>query len=96
MELSIEWMFEVIRILIYYSLSPFKTLKIFISWLFFRNSNSGPDNRVNTAILCDSNPAPQKKVKKQQILNTDERTCEDVITSLGSVDLIIEHCNTLL
>jgi len=82
-ELLIERMFETMRMLIHYSLSPLSTLKLFISWLFFQNRNDGPDELVDTSTLGDSNPVLQKQVRRQQSLNTDGRTCEDVITALG-------------
>jgi hypothetical protein len=84
MELLIERIFEVVRTLIHYFLSPFKTLRLLLCWLFFGKSNSqGPDGLVDSSTLGDSNPALQKQVKRQQTLNMDERTCEDVIRDLG-------------
>jgi len=82
-ELLIERIFETVRTLIHYFLSPFNTLKLFISWLFFGKVNCGPDDLVNTSTLGNSNPILQKQARRQQSLNTDERTCEDVITALG-------------
>lgn len=84
-ELLIERMFETMRTLIHYSLSPLSTLRLLISWLFFPNRNEGPDELVDTSTLGDSNPVLQKQVRRQQTLNTDGRTCEDVITALGWV-----------
>uniref|UniRef100_A0A7I4ED24 Partial AB-hydrolase lipase domain-containing protein n=1 Tax=Physcomitrium patens TaxID=3218 RepID=A0A7I4ED24_PHYPA len=77
-EIFIERIFEIVRSFIYYSLSPFKTAKLFLKFLLFSDSNPEPDDLVETSTLGDSNPALQK-----QTLNTDGRTCEDVITSLG-------------
>lgn len=82
-EILIERIFEIVRILIQYSLSPFKTLRLFLSWILFGKSNSGSNDLVDTSTLGNPSPALQKQVKRQQNLNTDERTCEDVITSLG-------------
>lgn len=85
-EIFIERIFEIVRSFIYYSLSPFKTAKLFLKFLLFSDSNPEPDDLVETSTLGDSNPALQKQVKQKQTLNTDGRTCEDVITSLGCVD----------
>ena len=82
-QLSIERLFEIVRNYIYYCLSPFQTFKRLLRWLFLSDSNSVADDVVDTATLGDSNPAPQKQVKNGRTLNTDGRTCEDVITSLG-------------
>lgn len=84
-EILIERVFETVQTLIHYVLSPFNTLKLFISWLFFSHFNREPDHLVDTSTLGDSNPAIQKQARRQQSLNTDERTCEDVITALGWV-----------
>lgn len=83
MELLIESIFEVMRTLIHYSLSPFKTFKLFLCWMVFGKSNSGSDDLVNSSTLGDSNPALRKQVRRQQNLNMDERTCEDFIRDLG-------------
>ena len=82
-ELLIERIFETVQTLIHYVLSPSSTLKLFISWLFFCHFKRKPDDLVDTSTLGDSNPAIQKQARRQQSLNTDERTCEDVITALG-------------
>lgn len=82
-QLFIERLFEVVRNYIYYCLSPFQTFKRLVRWTFISDSNPVADDIVDTATLGDSNPAPQKQVKNGQTLNTDGRTCEDVITSLG-------------
>jgi len=84
-ELLIERVFETVQTLIHYVLSPFNTLKLFISWLFFSHFKCESDDLVDTSTLGDSNPAIQKQARRQQSLNTDGRTCEDVITALGWV-----------
>ena len=81
MELLIERVFEVVQTLVHYSLSPFKTLKLLLSWVFFGKSSSS--SSVSSSTLGDANPALQTKPKRQQGLNVDERTCEDVIKDLG-------------
>lgn len=84
MELFIERTFEVVRNFIYYLLSPFETFKVLFRWVWFNDpyQDSG-EEVVDTATLGDSDATPQKQLKQGQSLNTDGRTCEDVITSLG-------------
>lgn len=82
-ELLIERIFETVRTLIHYFLSPFNTLKLFLSWLIFSKLNREPADLVDTSTLGDANPSLQKQVRRHQSLNTDGRTCEDVITALG-------------
>ena len=89
MELMIERVFEVVRYIVHHVLSPFKTLREFIHWAFFRDTNYNDDTEITVtdkATLGDSDPVPQKqKQVPQQPLNTDNRTCQDIITSLGFV-----------
>lgn len=87
MELFIEHVFEVVRNIVHHVLSPFKTLREFIHWAFFRDTSYNDDTDVaHMATLGDSDPHPQKqKQVPQQPLNTDNRTCQDIITSVGLV-----------
>ncbi|KAG0607690.1 hypothetical protein M758_8G047800 [Ceratodon purpureus] len=84
-ELMIERVFEVVRYVIHHVLSPFKTFRELIHWAFFRDTSYNDDTETtNMATLGDSEPTPQKqKQVPQQPLNTDNRTCQDIITSLG-------------
>lgn len=86
-ELMIERVFEVVRNIVHHVLSPFKTLREFIHWAFFRDTSYNDDTvATDMATLGDSEPAPHKlKQVPQQPLNTDNRTCQDIITSLGLV-----------
>ena len=85
MELFIERVFDLVRKLLLYGLSPFQTLKLLARKLYFQRINDGEDDlTVRTATLGDSGPDPKyKKEKKQAAMYTDARSCEDVITELG-------------
>jgi hypothetical protein len=87
-ELFIERVFEVVRKGVHHLLSPFQTLKEVTLWVRFRDlaqDNIGAEV-VETNILGGDEPVPQVKVQgRQQTLNTDSRTCGDIITSLGLV-----------
>ncbi|KAG0555360.1 hypothetical protein KC19_12G163800 [Ceratodon purpureus] len=84
MELAIERVFEVIRNIIYLSLSPLETLKLVLWWFFLSDPKPSGDEYVEgAAVLGNSDPALHKLLKRREGLNTDGRTCEDVITSLG-------------
>jgi len=85
MELTIERVFDIVRYIIHHVISPFKTLREFIHWAFFRDTSYHDDTEsTDMATLGDSDPVPQKqKQVLQQPLNTDNRTCQDIITSLG-------------
>lgn len=84
MELAIERVFEVVRTIIYFSLSPLETLKLVLWWFFLSDPTAAGGKYVEgAAVLGDSDPGLHKPLKRGQDLNTDGRTCEDVITSLG-------------
>ena len=83
MELTIERVFEVVRNIIYFSLSPFDTVKLILWWFFLSEPTLANGEYVEGAVLGDSDPGLHKQLKRGQDLNTDGRTCEDVITSLG-------------
>jgi hypothetical protein len=76
--------FEVVRTIIFLSLSPLETLKLVLWWFFWSDPKPAGDEYVEgAAVLGDSDPALHKPLKRRQDLNTDGRTCEDIITSLG-------------
>ena len=83
----IERVFEVVRYIVHHVLSPFKTLREFIHWAFFRDTSYNDDRETaDMAILGESEPVPlRQKQVPQQPLNTDNRTCQDMITCLGLV-----------
>lgn len=87
MELLIEQVFEVVRNIVHRVLSPFKTLTEFLHWGFFLDTSYDDDAATaDMATLGDSDPQPQKQKRvPRQPLNTDNRTCQDIITSLGLV-----------
>lgn len=84
-ELLIERVFEVVRSLVHHVLSPFKTLREFLYWAFFRDTSYNDDTDLaDMATLGNSDPdAPKQKQVPHHPLNTDNRTCQDIITSLG-------------
>ncbi|KAG0558014.1 hypothetical protein KC19_11G172800 [Ceratodon purpureus] len=84
-ELFIERVFDVVHSIVHHVLSPFKTLREFFQWAFFRDTSYNDDtDTAEMATLGDSHPHPQKqKQVPQQPLNTDNRTCQDIIISLG-------------
>ncbi|XP_024356464.1 uncharacterized protein [Physcomitrium patens] len=84
-ELQIERVFEVVRYIIHHVLSPFKTFGEFIHWAFFRDTSyNDASDLADVATLGASDPVPHKqKQVPQQPLNTDNRTCQDIIRSVG-------------
>lgn len=83
-ELSIERVFDVVRKVLLYCLSPLQTLKLLTRELCTYRKEDKDTEEVQTATLGDSNPAPSiKKEKHHPAMNTDARSCEDVITDLG-------------
>jgi hypothetical protein len=85
-ELFIERVFDDVRNLIYSGLAPCETVKLLFKRCFHSNLYEHSQlETVNTATLSAADPTPQKHVKSEQNLNTDARTCEDVITGLGWV-----------
>lgn len=86
-ELSIERIFEVVRRFIQICFSPLAILNlIFNKFKSNRSVEDDDDNVVvtgTTSLLGDSDPTPHKQVRREQALNTDGRTCEDIISSLG-------------
>lgn len=84
-ELSIERIFDGVRRFIQICFSPLAILN-FIFNRFKSNRSVDDDEYVvvgTTSTLGDSDPTPHKEVRRGQTLNTDGRTCEDIISSLG-------------
>lgn len=78
-ELSIEHIFEVVRGFIQICFSPLVILNLIFNKL---KANQSVDAATST--LGDSDPTPHKRqVFRGQTLNTDGRTCKDIISSLG-------------
>ncbi|XP_071694456.1 uncharacterized protein [Rutidosis leptorrhynchoides] len=89
-EIVIETIFDVIHRTIRCFLCPLDSLRMLLSWSSSSSSgtkkNQSKDSApvVATATLADSDPAPtEKKSNLSNKLNTDSRTCRDVITELG-------------
>lgn len=61
-------------------ISPWESLRVFLKW----SSPDDPSAYVATATLAKDDPTPtERKTRLNNSLNTDGRTCEDVITELG-------------
>ena len=86
-ELSIERIFDVVRRIIQICFSPLAILNLIFFNRFKSTPSVGDDDYVvvgtTSTTLGDSDPTPQKQVRRGQTLNTDGRTCEDIISSLG-------------
>ncbi|VFQ87146.1 unnamed protein product [Cuscuta campestris] len=89
-EISIETVFEFFHKAAHCVLSPFDSFKGMINWFAsdsadFRNApNDGVAVSVTTNTLSDNDPTPgERKTSFYHSLNTDARTCKDVITELG-------------
>ncbi|XP_057474174.1 uncharacterized protein LOC130762511 [Actinidia eriantha] len=88
-EIFIEGIFDIVHKAAHSVLSPSETVKALFGW--FSSHNSGPgdtardfDATVSTATLGDDDPTPtETNTTFHQSLNTDARTCQDVITELG-------------
>ncbi|CAM0881285.1 unnamed protein product [Alopecurus aequalis] len=84
-EIFIESVFDVIHRGAHYVLSPSELWQMLFSWI--RGNRVGHHNSVvdvTTANIGSDNPVPtERKTVYRHALNTDSRTCEDVITELG-------------
>ncbi|CAH9082629.1 unnamed protein product [Cuscuta europaea] len=89
-EISIETIFEFFHKAAHCALSPFDTLREVMKWFSSDSSecrnapSDGVAVSVTTNTLSDNDPAPgERKTSFYHSLNTDARTCKDVITELG-------------
>lgn len=87
-EIFIEAVFDIVHKAAYCLLSPLETARRVIRWFCFRRSkdkaSSVSDASVPTTVLAEGDPAPTTRaVTFRDSLNTDTRTCRDVITELG-------------
>ncbi|KAI3735262.1 hypothetical protein L6452_14754 [Arctium lappa] len=96
MEIFIETIFDGIHKVTSCFISPMDSLREFLRW-----SSPGfsgdvhPDDSiayVATATLPEDNPIPTTRLHNS--LNTDARTCQDVITELGAQGLSESGCTT--
>ncbi|XP_050376324.1 uncharacterized protein LOC126793748 [Argentina anserina] len=87
-EIFIEAVFDVVHKAAHFVLHPFVALRTLFG-LFSSNSNredaydDASEATVPTATLGDDDAAPTERNTSFQALNTDARTCQDVITELG-------------
>ncbi|KAG7590038.1 Alpha/Beta hydrolase fold [Arabidopsis suecica] len=94
-EIAIEAIFDFFHKATHLLLSPSEAFAILLSW--FSSSSHSPkenhgdvtdDGTVQTATLGDTDPSPterpiERPTRLYNSMNTDTRTCQDVITELG-------------
>jgi len=94
-EIGIEAIFDFFHKATHLLLSPSEAFAILLSW--FSSSSRSPkenhgevayDETVQTATLGDTDPSPTERpvespTRLYNSMNTDTRTCQDVITELG-------------
>ncbi|KAH9311929.1 hypothetical protein KI387_026964, partial [Taxus chinensis] len=91
MQIIIDLAFDVVTRVLHFLLSPLQTCRLVIQRLIVSQHASKSDVVVSenavpvqTSTLGDCDPSLNvRQTKFQQSLNTDARTCEDVITELG-------------
>ncbi|KAK6148665.1 hypothetical protein DH2020_019577 [Rehmannia glutinosa] len=88
-EIFIESAFDVVYKAAHCLLAPIDTIGRAFRWFSQRNGHKdvpseGFVTSVSTSVLSDDDPTPaERKTTFQSSLNTDARTCQDVITELG-------------
>ncbi|KAJ1690618.1 hypothetical protein LUZ63_014773 [Rhynchospora breviuscula] len=89
-EMFIESVFEMVQKVAHFILSPTEAGNKVYSWLYphangnDEGSDSDTDIPIQTATIGSENPIPtQRQISYPHYLNTDSRTCEDVIAELG-------------
>lgn len=90
-EIVIETVFDCFHKLAHIILSPSQAFKLLFWWCFSNNNDSvkedcGSESQVPvpTSMLGDNDPIPtERSTTFHDSLNTDARTCQDVITELG-------------
>ncbi|KAK2647822.1 hypothetical protein Ddye_015311 [Dipteronia dyeriana] len=89
-EIFIEAVFDVVHKAAHCILSPSKAFRIVQKWLSYGSSSTEgfhddfSDAFMQTATLGENDPAvTERKTTFHQSMNTDARTCQDVITELG-------------
>ncbi|KAI5660166.1 hypothetical protein M9H77_28959 [Catharanthus roseus] len=88
-EIFIESIFDFFHKAIRCLLAPLDTVSTVFQWFYY--GSSGPVNHpseesgasVTTATLAETDPTPTERKTTFHSLNTDARTCQDVITELG-------------
>ncbi|XP_021905478.1 uncharacterized protein LOC110820337 [Carica papaya] len=89
-EIFIETIFDFFHKAAHFLLSPSEACRILLRWFFplsagiSESSDTGLDDSVPTTTLGEDDPALAERTSSfHQSLNTDARTCQDVITELG-------------
>ncbi|GMH01068.1 hypothetical protein Nepgr_002907 [Nepenthes gracilis] len=87
-EISIEAIFDAFHRVAHFLLSPSEAFRTVLGWAFHRRSGAfvqtfASVESVPTATLGESDPTPTERKNAYNSLNTDARTCQDVITELG-------------
>uniref|UniRef100_A0A0A9DLB9 Partial AB-hydrolase lipase domain-containing protein n=1 Tax=Arundo donax TaxID=35708 RepID=A0A0A9DLB9_ARUDO len=83
-EIFIESVFDIVHKGAHYVLSPSELWQKLCRWIHGSGHDSSSVVDVPTANVGSDNPVPsEKKTVYRHSLNTDSRTCEDVITELG-------------
>ncbi|XP_034595153.1 uncharacterized protein [Setaria viridis] len=83
-EIFIESVFDIVHKGAHYVLSPSEVWQKLFSWIHGSGHDTSPVVDVPTANVGSDNPVPtERKAVNRHSLNTDSRTCEDVITELG-------------
>lgn len=90
-EIFIEAIFDVVHKAAHFILSPLEALRKLSGWISSHNGGTRENDgsvleaSFTTATLGENDPAPTERntTFHHQSLNTDARTCQDVITELG-------------
>ncbi|KAL4633251.1 hypothetical protein ACB092_04G109700 [Castanea dentata] len=89
-EIFIEAIFDVVHKAAHFILSPSEAFRKLFRWVLYyigrtkENHGNVVEVSVTTDTLGENDPAPaEQNVTFYQSLNTDARTCQDVITELG-------------
>ncbi|KAK9748216.1 hypothetical protein RND81_02G043800 [Saponaria officinalis] len=86
-EICIEAIFDTVHKVAHFLLSPSEAFRILSGWVFpkrnFHDTAHESVETVPTAVLGENEVAPVERKATFHPLNTDARTCQDVITELG-------------
>ncbi|KAK3164490.1 hypothetical protein QOZ80_1AG0019660 [Eleusine coracana subsp. coracana] len=83
-EIFIESVFDIVHKGVHYVFSPSEVWQNVFCWIHGSGCESSSVVDVPTANVGSEDPVPaEKKTVYRHSLNTDSRTCEDVITELG-------------
>ncbi|KAL2461652.1 alpha/beta-Hydrolases superfamily protein [Abeliophyllum distichum] len=85
-EIFIESIFDAVHKAAHCVLSPTDTFRRLLRWLSHGHRDIPTDcvgTRVSTSVLSNNDPTPTDETNFGNSLNTDARTCRDVITELG-------------